>query len=42
MNLFAHAARLEQENTPFAMAQIIESRGSTPRHQAQMLVMADG
>lgn len=24
------------------MAQIIESRGSTPRHQAQMLVMADG
>ncbi|MGL4892319.1 MAG: XdhC family protein, partial [Aeromonas veronii] len=25
-----------------AMAQIIESRGSTPRHQAQMLVMADG
>lgn len=25
MNLFAHAARLEQENTPFAMAQIIES-----------------
>lgn len=42
MNLFAHAARLEQENRPFALAQIIESRGSTPRHQGQMLVMADG
>ena len=42
MNLFAHAARLEQENVPFALAQIIESRGSTPRHRAQMLIQADG
>lgn len=42
MNIFAEAARLEEENRPFAMAQIIESRGSTPRHSGQMLVMADG
>ncbi|WP_431222825.1 selenium-dependent molybdenum cofactor biosynthesis protein YqeB [Serratia sp. L9] len=42
MNIFAEAARLEEENQPFAMAQIIESRGSTPRHSGQMLVMADG
>lgn len=42
MNIFAEAARLESENHPFALAQIIESRGSTPRHSGQMLVMADG
>ncbi|VXC70339.1 conserved hypothetical protein; putative NAD(P)-binding Rossman fold [Enterobacterales bacterium 8AC] len=42
MNIFAEAARLEEENRPFAIAQIIESRGSTPRHSGQMLVMADG
>ncbi|PVZ87980.1 hypothetical protein C9426_10320 [Serratia sp. S1B] len=42
MNIFATAAQLEEENRPFALAQIIESRGSTPRHSAQMLVMADG
>jgi xanthine dehydrogenase accessory factor len=42
MNLFVHAARLEQENRPFALAQIIESKGSTPRHSGQMLVLADG
>ncbi len=42
MNIFAEAARLEEENRPFALAQIIESRGSTPRHSGQMLVMADG
>lgn len=42
MNIFAEAARLEQENRPFALAQIIESRGSTPRHSGQMLVLADG
>ena len=35
------AANSTRFHTPFAMAQIIESRGSTPRHQAQMLVMAD-
>ncbi|WP_396244956.1 selenium-dependent molybdenum cofactor biosynthesis protein YqeB [Hafnia paralvei] len=42
MNIFAQAARLEEENKPFALAQIIESRGSTPRHSGQMLVLADG
>ncbi|WP_215782072.1 selenium-dependent molybdenum cofactor biosynthesis protein YqeB [Paludibacterium sp. B53371] len=42
MNLFAHAARLEQENRPFALAHIVESRGSTPRHSGQMLIEADG
>lgn len=40
MNIFAQAARLEEENKPFALAQIIESRGSTPRHSGQMLVLA--
>ncbi|MFC0225539.1 selenium-dependent molybdenum cofactor biosynthesis protein YqeB [Serratia aquatilis] len=42
MNIFAEAARLEEGNRPFALAQIIESRGSTPRHSGQMLIMADG
>lgn len=42
MNIFAQAAQLEEQNRPFAMAQIIESRGSTPRHSAQMLVLKDG
>lgn len=30
MNIFAEAARLEEQNRPFALAQIVESRGSTP------------
>lgn len=42
MNIFTEAAKLEEQNCPFAMAQIIDSRGSTPRHSAQMLVRADG
>lgn len=42
MNIFAEAARLEEQNRPFALAQIIESRGSTPRHSAQMLIREDG
>ncbi|MBB1198934.1 XdhC family protein [Enterobacteriaceae bacterium 89] len=42
MNIFAEAARLEQQNRPFALAQIVESRGSTPRHSAQMLIRDDG
>lgn len=42
MKIFMEAAKLEQQNRPFAMAQIIESRGSTPRHSAQMLVLDDG
>lgn len=42
MSIFSTAARLEQQNHPFAMAQIIESRGSTPRHSGQMLILNDG
>mgnify|MGYP003614185569 CR=1 FL=1 len=42
MNVFAEAARLERENTPFALAHIIESHGSTPRHSGQMIVLASG
>lgn len=42
MNIFAEAARLEEQNRPFALAQIVDSRGSTPRHSACMLVRNDG
>lgn len=42
MNIFVEAARLEEQNCPFALAQIVESRGSTPRHAAQMLIREDG
>lgn len=42
MNIFAEAAQLEEQNRPFALAQIVESRGSTPRHSAQMLIREDG
>lgn len=42
MNIFAEAARLEEQNRAFALAQIVDSRGSTPRHSAQMLIRDDG
>lgn len=42
MTIFSEAAKLEEQNCPFALAQIIDSRGSTPRHSAQMLVRGDG
>lgn len=42
MNIFTEAARLEEQNSPFALAQIVDSRGSTPRHSAEMLVHQDG
>lgn len=42
MNIFTEAARLEELNCPFALAQIVDSRGSTPRHCAQMLIRQDG
>ena len=42
MTIFSEAAKLEELNCPFALAQIIDSRGSTPRHSAQMLVRSDG
>ena len=42
MSIFDEAARLERENIPFALAHIIESHGSTPRHSGQMIVHSDG
>lgn len=42
MNIFTEAARLEEQNSPFALAQIVDSRGSTPRHSAEMLIHQDG
>lgn len=42
MNIFSEAARRVKLNQPFAFTQIIESRGSTPRHSGQMLVTAEG
>lgn len=42
MSLFADAAHMEKQNIPFAMALIIESKGSAPRHDGQMLIMQDG
>ncbi|SPP32109.1 hypothetical protein ARAF_2002 [Arsenophonus endosymbiont of Aleurodicus floccissimus] len=42
MKIFMEVAKLEQQNRPFAMAQIIESRCSTPRHSVQILVLYDG
>ncbi|WP_036827026.1 XdhC family protein, partial [Photobacterium sanctipauli] len=42
MNIFAKAAQLEEQNTPFALANIIETRGSAPRHSGQMIIKADG
>ena len=42
MSIFDEAARLERENSPFALAHIIESHGSTPRHSGQMIVRSDG
>lgn len=42
MNFFAEAARLYDENIPFALATIIEIRGSAPRHQTTMLIQEDG
>ncbi|MCW2477635.1 XdhC family protein [Candidatus Symbiopectobacterium sp. NZEC135] len=42
MGLFTQAAELEKNNRAFAFIQIVESRGSTPRHNASMLVDEDG
>ncbi|WCE31697.1 selenium-dependent molybdenum cofactor biosynthesis protein YqeB [Vibrio sp. SCSIO 43137] len=42
MNIFAYAAELQQQNTPFALASIVDTRGSTPRHSGQMIVLSDG
>ncbi|OED43266.1 hypothetical protein ACH42_10620 [Endozoicomonas sp. (ex Bugula neritina AB1)] len=42
MNIFAEAARLYDQNSPFALATIIETKGSAPRHDAMLLVKEDG
>ncbi|WP_419831935.1 selenium-dependent molybdenum cofactor biosynthesis protein YqeB [Endozoicomonas atrinae] len=42
MNIFAEAARLYEQNTPFALASIIETKGSAPRHDAILLIQEDG
>ncbi|MDU4094563.1 MAG: XdhC family protein [Pantoea sp.] len=42
MRLFNELARLEEQNRAFALLQIIESRGSTPRHSAWMIVTEQG
>lgn len=39
---FAQVAQLEASRVPFALAVIVETKGSTPRHQAQMVIKADG
>ncbi len=42
MDLYAEALALRQANRPFAICTIVESKGSTPRHSAKMLVRQDG
>ena len=42
MNIFQEAANLKNKNQPFAMATITEAKGSTPRHEAKMIVRPDG
>lgn len=42
MNLFEKAAELSAADTPFAIATIVSSSGSTPRGKAKMIVLADG
>ncbi|QHM76879.1 putative xanthine dehydrogenase subunit A [Mixta theicola] len=42
MSLFTTLARLEAQNIAFAMLQIIDSRGSAPRHSAAMVVTEQG
>jgi xanthine dehydrogenase accessory factor len=42
MNLFEEIVRLSKENETFAVATILESKGSTPRHLGKMIVKRDG
>ncbi|WP_234400180.1 XdhC family protein [Shewanella marina] len=42
MSIFEQAAALEQQNIAFAIASIIETKGSSPRHSGKMLVKGDG
>ena len=41
MDVWEKAAELAGRDTPFAMATIIESSGSTPRSSGKMIVLAD-
>ena len=42
MNLFEEAGKLQKMNIPFAVTTIIETKGSTPRNTAKMIVRRDG
>lgn len=42
MDIFKTAEKWSNEECGFAMATIIESKGSTPRHNAKMLIKEDG
>ncbi|MCG8572998.1 MAG: EF2563 family selenium-dependent molybdenum hydroxylase system protein [Spirochaetes bacterium] len=42
MNILSKAAELAERNMTFAMATIIEAKGSTPRRSAKMIILADG
>ncbi|MGB3366141.1 MAG: XdhC family protein [Acidaminobacteraceae bacterium] len=42
MNLYREAGKLTQENKAYALATIIESKGSTPRHSGKMIILEDG
>lgn len=42
MDLFKTADKWLEDNFGFAMATIVESKGSTPRHNAKMLIREDG
>ena len=41
-SIFSEAARLQQQNVPFAIATLIQTEGSTPRRSAKMIVKLDG
>lgn len=42
MNIYQKAAELTASHTPFALATIISSQGSTPRSKAKMIILQDG
>lgn len=42
MNIYKEAGKLIDCNKAFAIATIIESKGSTPRHSGKMIVLEDG
>lgn len=42
MNIYQNIVKLMEKNISFAIASIIESKGSTPRHIGKMIVKIDG